>query len=82
MSTTSLTTSVSQSKIFQRTYSTLQDFVQSKHSYSERIEHNFGEFICRRDRKKEEYDHRVPETTVTPPWQLLKTAQTAPCFLP
>jgi hypothetical protein len=40
MSTTSLTTSISQSKIFQRTYSTLQDFVQSKHSYSERIEQN------------------------------------------
>jgi hypothetical protein len=40
MSTPSLTTSISQSKIFQRTYSTSQYFVQSKHSYSERIEQN------------------------------------------
>ena len=45
MSTPSLTSSISQSKIFQRTSSTLQDFVQSKHSYSERIEHNLGKFI-------------------------------------
>jgi len=48
MSTPSLTTSISQSKIFQRTFSTSQDFVQSKHSHSERIEHNLGEFICER----------------------------------
>jgi len=40
MSTPSLTTSISQSKIFQRMFNTSQDFVQSKHSYSERIEQN------------------------------------------
>ena len=45
MSTASLTTSIYQSKIFQRTESTSQDLSQSKHSYLERIEHNFEEFI-------------------------------------
>jgi hypothetical protein len=40
MSTPSLTTTTSQSKIFQRTFSTSQDFVQSKWPYSERIEQN------------------------------------------
>ena len=45
MSTASLTTSAFQSKISQRTESTSQDFVQSKHSYLERIEHNLEAVI-------------------------------------
>jgi len=42
MSTPSPTTTTSQSKIFQRTYSTLKDFVQSKWPYLVRIEQNMG----------------------------------------
>lgn len=45
MSNPSSNTTISQSKISQRTFSTFQDFVQSKQLPLKRIEHNLEAFI-------------------------------------